>query len=98
MKYNTWAYEQALTQDGRAIPYNWHILEATKPAPGVDKTWSVVAETTNEQRAKLIAAAPDMLKALEAIEQAYSDSDELWDEVGKRIEATRAIIAKAKGE
>jgi len=39
-----------------------------------------------------------MLKALEAIEQAYSDSDELWDEVGKRIEATRAIIAKAKGE
>ena len=61
-------------------------------------------ETFSEADAKLIAAAPDLLAALERIVSA-SDSDqakggEMWwaETVYPHVEAAKAIIAKAKGQ
>lgn len=49
--------------------------------------------------ARLIAAAPDMLKALEAIVKslAYHDDEGMIEHIQEMIDA-RAAIAKAKGE
>ena len=50
-----------------------------------------------EADAHLIAAAPDLLEALEEFLKAY-DSDELFGDDPSEVEKARAAIAKAKGE
>ncbi len=60
--------------------------------------------TPNEANAALIAAAPDMLEALEGLLEKYPvvpASQLLGDEIkeqSQRLSAARAAIAKAKGE
>jgi len=49
-----------------------------------------------EANAHLIAAAPDLLEALESISFRW-DTKNLY-KIGEAIEASRAAIAKAKGE
>ena len=60
-----WHFEQALDGGGMPIAYQYLVLESTKPAPGCDGAFIVVAETTTEARAALIAAVPELLAALE---------------------------------
>lgn len=64
-------------------------------ADGEDSDWEInfngisIAEVYDEADARLIAAAPDMLAALEAVEADYIKAD-------LRV-IVRAAIAKAKG-
>jgi len=68
---------------------------------GVDERSAFVADVLGEADARLIAAAPELLTALEVIARPpYQwDSDESRDtkEVRRRIQIARAAIAKAKG-
>ena len=58
--------------------------------------------TINEANARLIAAAPDLLEALEHMlhraHPAYVDDDFMQEKLITAIEIARAAIAKAKGE
>lgn len=59
----------------------------------------VIADSVMTEHARLIAAAPQMLEALELAAKAFEDAD-VEDEFGfgLEIETTRAAIAAAKGE
>lgn len=68
------------------------------PICELDEGWN---DETNRANARLIAAAPELLAALEGIDEELS----LWGEdtlermnLTARLEAIRAAIAKAKGE
>ena len=54
-----------------------------------------------EANARLIAAAPDLLAALETIAQGpdeFEHSQDIWDELQACREVARQTIARAKGE
>ncbi|WP_041862712.1 hypothetical protein [Bordetella petrii] len=60
-------------------------------------------ERTQEANARLIAAAPELLDALESLLPMLADwhdefPDHVGDKEGPAIKAARAAIAKAKGE
>ena len=52
----------------------------------------------SEANARLIAAAPELLEACEAIALDLENNGELYETDEARIEILRAAIAKAKGE
>ncbi|CUJ58749.1 Uncharacterised protein [Achromobacter xylosoxidans] len=84
--------------DGR--PWGWLDLhppgstEKAQPS-GVRVTWT--KGDRSEANARLIAAAPELLEALEWALRAMEARNPLWAE-GERFVAARAAIAKAKGE
>lgn len=57
-----------------------------------------IAVETSERDAHLIAAAPDLLQALQALEWAVSGVDYMEDEYAEQIAASRAAIARAIGK
>jgi hypothetical protein len=76
--------------DGETRP-SWAILQDVGPGPVAP--W--IARVNHPDNARLIAAAPDLLAALERIEPGLpTDTNEEYDE---KMQA-RAAIAKAKGE
>jgi hypothetical protein len=72
---------------------NWCSITA-KPD---DKLTYIADVYRGEADACLIAAAPDMLEALEAIVE-YADEPALCDDPKVLVDLARAAIAKAKGE
>lgn len=52
----------------------------------------------HEANARLIAAAPDLLEALDALLIAYCDPGNQGGDHDEKVEAARAAIAKAKGQ
>ena len=50
-------FEQAVTQDGRLVPYQWLVFEPTAPAPGCDEAFRVVAECSSKRDAERITNA-----------------------------------------
>lgn len=93
--------------EAKHTPGPWRILPTSRPSQflvvaGDDKmdrhngdSFSLQFKTAN---ARLIAAAPDMLEALKAIESAYDTEIGWQDQVARQIHAVRAAIAKATGE
>ncbi len=69
---------------------------------GIGEVWNLNGNPENLANAHLIAAAPDMLAALERCEQILSNcivaGEALADHFPTRLAAVRAAIAKAKGE
>jgi hypothetical protein len=89
--------------EAKHTPGPWHTVETE---PGIDADtdvfvqtprWaggkSLVARVTDADDAVLIAAAPDLLEALQAIIGHDAHLLNPW-----RVEAARAAIAKATGE
>lgn len=78
-------------------------MKITKHTPGpwkYDSTWSLIEygktqicalHSGNKANANLIASAPDMFDALQAIVDAFGDQDSLL------INQCKAALAKAKG-
>ena len=50
-------FEQALTQDGKPITFQWFVLEPAKPAPGCDEAFKIVAECSTKSDAERITQA-----------------------------------------
>ncbi len=84
---------------------HWFVVSGGTGNP-IAQTLRKVWRTEDEANARLIAAAPDLLAALEKLAQ-YADTCELFlrethpgkaDALGKRVSCARAAIAKAKGE
>ena len=77
------------------------------PGPWRVAVWNVYAKSENPVArassvgdARLIAAAPDMLEALEELVGTLDDGDTVWMDVETKrpvTEKARAIIAKATG-
>lgn len=85
--------------DGR--PWGW--LDAAPPGgpqrniPGVQVTWT--RGESSEANARLIAAAPDLLAALQVVLRDYAAVHDIGDiEMQPAIYQARAAIAKATGE
>lgn len=101
-------YSDALTV---LDPKGFEIVEATRTAilPDYEERLGVGHWALSEQahrylsdeeqaaNARLIAAAPELLEALEWALRAMEARNPLWAE-GERFVAARAAIAKAKGE
>ena len=94
-----WDYH---TADGAATP---HIAIYAPDEEGneIDRIADVYGAPLNEANAELIAAAPDLLAALESAEQCICDLLERTEfarenATGHDVPAIRAAIAKAKGE
>ncbi|KOQ21815.1 hypothetical protein ABW38_26545 [Achromobacter xylosoxidans] len=86
-------------------PWSTHLVDSTvvviprRPFPQQISTLghSEVADEQDYANARLIAAAPELLEALEWALRAMEARNPLWAE-GERFIAARAAIAKAKGE
>lgn len=76
-----------------ANPGYWFIGTADDPhaVVGLDGEMS-------EPDARLIAAAPDLLEALEGVEPYLEEDPDYTDDYNERVRAVRAAIAKARGE
>lgn len=61
---------------------------------GCDEYWILDGENDGKDNARLIAAAPELLAALQAMVQRYCDDPQLDSPID---EAARAAIAKATG-
>jgi hypothetical protein len=78
------------------------IMGKVASAPGVH-AWDVVAKVHSHdiaekrRRARLIAAAPAMLEALEAFDALYLENPDDLENMDKAAAAIRAAILKAKG-
>lgn len=57
-----------------------------------------ITGTSREANARLIAAAPDLLLALDDLLFAYCDPGNQGGDHDDKVEAARAAIAKARGE
>ena len=87
----------------------WHTGLAGVFAPISSERNVMIAEVWNDENARLIAAAPDLLAALEADEAAFAmtigDGRDHATRARRKLEATvkarqmmRAALAKARGE
>jgi len=59
--------------------------------------WITVADQLDEGDARLIAAAPELLEALETVVRALENISISWG-AHHEVETARAAIAKARGE
>lgn len=97
----SWSVETAYQTNGTKIV----VIEAPIALPGLPGAKQVVAEvlgmprtTEAEANARLMAAAPDLMAALEAMVkdiEAVAKNDVVWPATLKQA---RAAIAKAKGD
>ena len=62
-----WYYEQALDGGGMPVSFHFIISAPITPPPGCDEAFFAVADTSSKDNARLIAAAPDLLEALQAL-------------------------------
>ena len=67
-----------------------HVCEVSRPNEGDEKYWE---DGEADANARLIAAAPDMLEALQAVVSAYENGGMI-----EPIFMARAAIARATGE
>ncbi len=72
---------------------------STNVFQGKGNEMRLVAECGTHEEAHLIAAAPDLLEALESVQQFMIPGMNWTDGTGEKLkEMTRAAIAKAKGK
>lgn len=94
-----WSFDNR-DSDGRTWGYIWPAWEVSLPGatrpPAIARICHTRHKSVQEVDAntRLIAAAPEMLEALEALEQ-LDDDPNGWDEYCAKV---RAAIRKAKGE
>jgi len=63
-----------------------------------DEDWSLVSSDAAQANARLIAAAPDLLEALQLEVSAYPSGSSIDPNKTKWLEAARAAIKKALGD
>lgn len=80
----------------------WHVAEG-EPEVRARDGW-IVCTTCGDDYARLIAAAPELLDALKALDESIlgraesnASGNPEWEYVSRRINAARAAIAKAEG-
>lgn len=87
----------------------WRVGEPTKGfphnvpiEPGVGLVYGLMGSDSAIRNARLMASAPDMLQALQLVQDwfdSYSgDPDDIVDVVKRVMETVAATLAKAKGE
>lgn len=92
----SWKWHSAEHDDGRN---NGSVLSESFPghAYAVCKAPQYMPKEDWEKVAPLLAAAPELLEALEEFLKAY-DSDKLFGDDPSEVDKARAAIRKAKGE
>ena len=73
---------------------NWYAKQYEQGIVIDEETGDTIAVTYNPEHAALIAAAPELLAALEAVESDYDGMILLNDGIADKV---RAAITKAKG-
>lgn len=90
-----------MTKEAKHTPKPWNVYSNQKKTLfgitnyGAAKRITVGPSVTNEHDARLIAAAPELLEALELADAALSGANMDMKIVEKRI---KSALAKAKGE
>lgn len=80
---------------------NWYTTTKTDDSQGLvcdENTGANIAVTYDPQDAPLVAAAPELLEALENLERVASYTFHNNPQLAEAIVNARATIAKAKGE
>lgn len=80
--------------------FNGPVVEGGRSVVAMLGTLTVASEAEAEANARLIASAPDLLAACEAVEALIGDVSDagLWPTLGPVADRLREAILRAKGE